>query len=343
MTISPQRRNRIRQAHQLRQQGQTLRSIAQQLGVSHPTIIADLALLETDRVQLTRQIIYDLLLAHTLDLHDRVRTLAQRDPLETLLRFTAAKPDGQPTTLAAETGPAHIARLEAVHDRALNNALREFRLALRELDRANNSIKNQPADYPPDQLAAPDQPTCDLPTLTKPDHTQPPQPPAPQPTHDLPTLTKPDQTQPPQLPAPQPAPDLPTLTKPDHAQPPQPPAPQPAPDLPTLTKPDHAQPPQLPAPQPDHDLPTLTKPDHAQPPRPDTEPAQTNGASAADQTVTLEQLQTILETEPLQIDILHGLLQHPERLPDLPPHILELVQRIIADAIAIAEAHPAPT
>ena len=102
---------------------------------------------------------------------------------------------------------------------------------------------------------------------------------------------------------------------------------------------------------PDHDLPKLTKPDHIQPPRPDTEPAQTNGAPATDQTadqltdqpITLEQLQTILETEPLRIDILHGLLQHPERLPDLPLHILEPVQRIIADAINIAQTHPAPT
>ncbi len=381
MNISPQRRNRIRRAHQLRQQGHTLRSIAQQLGVSHPTIIDDLALLETDRIPLTLTIIHDLLIAHSLDLHDRVNSLIRRDPLQPLTRFSAAKPDGEPVSLDAEAGPEQIARFEALHDRALNNALREFRLALRELDRATTFVKNQPADFPPEQLAAPDLPTPtkpdhdqppqptdpDLPTPTKPDHAQPPQPTAP----DLPTPTKPDHAQPPQLAAPdlptptkpdhaQPpqlaAPDLPTPTKPDHAQPPQPTDP----DLPTPTNTDHAQPPQLAAP----DLPTPTKPDHAQPPqptdpdlptptttyhdqppRPDTEPPQSAGAPNSDQPaaqrLTFDQLHTILEADPPQIETLRQLLQHPERFPELPPELLQPMQRIIADALA--DPDPVPT
>ena len=286
MTISPQRRNRIRRAHQLRQQGRTLRSIAQQLGVSHPTIIDDLALLETDRIPLTLTIIHDLLIAHSLDLHDRINSLIQRDPLQPLTRFTAAKPDGEPVSLDAEAGPDQIARFEALHDRALNNALREFRLALRELDRATTFVKNQPADFPPEQLAAP---------------------------------------------------DLPTPTKPDHARPPQPTAPR----LPTPTKPDHAQPPQPTAP----DLPTPTTTYHDQPPRPDTEAPQSAGApnsdQPADQRPTFDQLHTILEADPPQIETLRQLLQHPERFPQLPPELLQPMQRIIADALA--DLDPVPT
>ena len=286
MNISPQRRNRIRRAHQLRQQGHTLRSIAQQLGVSHPTIIDDLALLETDRIPLTLTIIHDLLIAHSLDLHDRVNSLIQRDPLQPLTRFTAAKPDGEPVSLDAEAGPDQIARFEALHDRALNNALREFRLALRELDRATTFVKNQPADFPPEQLAAP---------------------------------------------------DLPAPTDTDHDQPPQ----LAAPDLPTPTKPDHDQPPQLAA----HDLPTPTTTYHDQPPRPDTEPPQSAGApnsdQPADQRLTFDQLHTILEAAPPQIETLRQLLQHPERFPELPPELLQPMQRIIADALA--DLDPVPT
>ena len=362
MNISPQRRNRIRRAHQLRQQGHTLRSIAQQLGVSHPTIIDDLALLETDRIPLTLTIIHDLLIAHSLDLHDRVNSLIQRDPLQPLTRFSAAKPDGEPVSLDAEAGPDQIARFEALHDRALNNALREFRLALRELDRATTFVKNQPADFPPEQLAAPDLPTPtntdhaqppqptapDLPTPTNTDHTQPPQPTA----ADLPTPTKPDHVQPPQPTAA----DLPTPTKPDHAQPPQPTAPdlptptntdhaqppQPtAPDLPTPTKPDHVQPPQ----PTDPNLPTPTTTYHDQPPRPDTEPPQSAGAPSSDQPadrrLTFDQLHTILEADPPQIETLRQLLQHPERFPQLPPELLQPMQRIIADALA--DLDPVPT
>ena len=62
MHISPQRRRRALRAHELRQQGRSLRAIGKILGVSHATVVADLKLVETHWSDFVEQSADDLLL-----------------------------------------------------------------------------------------------------------------------------------------------------------------------------------------------------------------------------------------------------------------------------------------
>ncbi len=160
MPTSPQRRTRIRRAHQLRQQGNTLRQIAQHLNVAHSTIADDLKLLETQPNQLTAAIAHDLLLEHTLQLRDRVLKLRNQDPLHPLQRFPITDELGRKKTRASEATAGEIARFYALHERALNHAEREYRYALQQLAHADLQIdaEQDPLDYPDDQLAAQEPP-----------------------------------------------------------------------------------------------------------------------------------------------------------------------------------------
>ena len=158
MPTSPQRRARIRQAHQLRQHGHTLRSIANQLNVSHSTIAEDLKLFETQRSEITAHVNHDLQLEHTLQLRDRLHHLYAQDPLHPFQRYPLTDEQGRNKTRAAEASNSEIIRLYSLHQRAVTQAEREYRHALQHLAHADIHTTTDTLDYPDDQLAAPDQP-----------------------------------------------------------------------------------------------------------------------------------------------------------------------------------------
>ena len=155
MPTSPQRRHRIRQAHQLRQQGRTLRSIANRLNVSHSTIAEDLKLFETHRQEITAHVNHDLQLEHTLQLRDRLHHLYAQDPLHPLQRYPLSDAQGSQKTRAAEASNSEIIRLYSLHQRAITQAEREYRHALQKLAHADIQPTPDTLDYPDDQLAAP--------------------------------------------------------------------------------------------------------------------------------------------------------------------------------------------
>ena len=210
MPTSPQRRHRIRRAHQLRQHGHTLRQIAQQLNVSHSTIAEDLKRFETHRQEITTDISHDLQLEHTLQLRDRLHHLYAQDPLHPLQRYPLTDAQGRQKTRAAEATTSEIIRLYSLHQRAITQAEREYRHALQELAHADINSEADTLDYPDDQLAAaqPVQPAQPRTQPTKPDqirttpttaeHAKPAAKPAKspktQPDHPQTQPTKPEQT-----------------------------------------------------------------------------------------------------------------------------------------------------
>ena len=215
MPTSPQRRARIRQAHQLRQHGHTLRQIANQLNVSHSTIAEDLKLFETQRSEITAHVNHDLQLEHTLQLRDRLHHLYAQDPLHPFQRYPLTDAQGRQKTRVAEASNNEIIRLYSLHQRAITQAEREYRHALKELAHADISSETDTdaLDYPDDQLAAPAQPAQPRTTPTTTEHAKPTQPaakpaksPQPQPNHPRTQPTKPEQprTQPTTAEQPQP-------------------------------------------------------------------------------------------------------------------------------------------
>ena len=161
MTLSPQRRRRALQAHQLRQQGLSLRQIAQQLNLSRTAVHNDLRALETQRPQLTQAIADDKLLDHAHRLEQRLDQLLSEHPLSKLERFLALNHDGQVRPLNEILPPEQIARFVDIHERAIRTALAEYRAALRDLRASTrNRIEINPAaddaDYPNAELADPE-------------------------------------------------------------------------------------------------------------------------------------------------------------------------------------------
>ena len=207
MPTSPQRRARIRQAHQLRQHGHTLRSIAQQLNVSHSTIAEDLKRFETHRSEITAHVNHDLQLEHTLQLRDRLHHLYAQDPLHPLQRYPLTDAQGSQKTRAAEASNSEIIRLYSLHQRAVAQAEREYRHALQHLAHADIQTTTDTIDYPDDQLAAAAQPAQPRTTPTKPEHAKPTRPTAKptkpaqtqpnHPRHSRPNLNNPEQHRPP--------------------------------------------------------------------------------------------------------------------------------------------------
>ena len=287
MPTSPQRRHRIRRAHQLRQHGHTLRSIAQQLGTSHSTIAEDLKRFETHRQEITTDISHDLQLEHTLQLRDRLHHLYAQDPLHPLQRYPLTDAQGRNKTRAAEATTSEIIRLYSLHQRAITQAEREYRHALQELAHADINSEADTLDYPDDQLAAPAQPAPPA-QLTQPDQKKSAQP-RTQPN-------KPEQIRT-------------TPTTAEHAKPAAKPAKS------TQTQPAH---PQTQPTKPDQNRTTPTTAEHPQP------------------QLTYAQLGVLLETDPPDLDALNNLLQHPERLPPLPPDILDLFKQTIASVVNAA-------
>ena len=229
MPLSPQRRRRALRAHELRQHCFTIREIAAELHVSPTTIHDDLRAVETHQADFARATAQDALLQHLALLRRRIHELTT-DPLKPLEPFAAQQPDGTVKPLFQHIKEADLIRYLQQRDRALESALREYRLTARELLRAADAgqLNAEAAeaaaqavnDYPAEELAdAPppinqpiDQPTAhpaQLP-VTQPEQTpnnpeqtrtnlnnsEPPQPPRPdRTTHHIP-LIPPDQTNP---------------------------------------------------------------------------------------------------------------------------------------------------
>ncbi len=163
MTLSPQRRRRALQAHQLRQQGLSLRQIAQHLQLSRTAVHNDLRALETQRPQLIQALADDKLLDHAQRLEQRLDQLLSEHPLSKLERFLALNHDGQVRPLNEILPPEQIARFVDIHERAIRTALAEYRATLRDLRASTrNRLETTPAaddaDYPNAELADPEPP-----------------------------------------------------------------------------------------------------------------------------------------------------------------------------------------
>ena len=145
MPASPQRRRRILRAHQLRQNGRSLKYIAEKLKVSIATVHADLRMLETDWSDIAQATRNDLLLQQITRINGRIVGLINgRAPGEELC-----------VTLD------QIMRVQALHTQNFNAACRELRLLLRELPREaptgnGQIIELERADYPDYELADPE-------------------------------------------------------------------------------------------------------------------------------------------------------------------------------------------
>ena len=80
MDISPLRRSRILKAHELRQNGDSLPSIATALNISQATLLADLRLLETHWPEVADALADDLLLELLTLLQARLQRLTSAGP-----------------------------------------------------------------------------------------------------------------------------------------------------------------------------------------------------------------------------------------------------------------------
>ena len=170
MSISPRRRRRILRAHKLRQQGQSVRRIGENLNVSHATIVDDLKLLETHWSEVVDQSADDLLLEQLRLLQYRLRKVMDFDMLKTF----------------GHCSPPDFARIYQAHVAEQATLLRETRRTVAQLHERAALRRTEAGelplelDYPEDELAAPPRPAnrtqpnkpeqTDLPELTKPDH-----------------------------------------------------------------------------------------------------------------------------------------------------------------------------
>ena len=164
MQISPQRRQRALKAHQLRQQGRSLRNIAKQLGVSHSTICSDLKLLETHWSDVAQQSADDHLLEQSHLLQRRLRAVFQQDLSKDL----------------GHLSPGDFIRAYHARNDEVAILLRETRRTISEIHKRADIRQLQPGeqrhqlDYPTDELAAaakPSKPAVpNLPQPSKPNH-----------------------------------------------------------------------------------------------------------------------------------------------------------------------------
>ena len=164
MPLSPQRRRRALRAHELRQECRTIRQIAQQLHVSPTTIHDDLRAVETHQADFARATAQDALLQHLALLRRRIHDL-MADPLKLLEPFAAQHPDGSLQPLFQHISSAELIRHLQQRDRALETALREYRLSARDLLRAAQTGQLNPQaaaavnQYPAEELADAPQPS----------------------------------------------------------------------------------------------------------------------------------------------------------------------------------------
>ena len=159
MPLSPQRRRRALRAHELRQHHFTIREIAAELHVSPTTVHDDLRAIETHQAEFARATAQDALLQHLALLRHRIHELIT-NPLKPLEPFAAQNPDGTVQPLFQHIDSADLIRYLQHRDRALQSALREYRLTARDLLRAAETGQLDPetiaaavAEYPAAELA----------------------------------------------------------------------------------------------------------------------------------------------------------------------------------------------
>ena len=153
MDISPLRRSRILKAHELRQNGDSLRSIATALNISQATLLADLRLLETHWSEVADALADDLLLELLTLLQARLQRLTSAGPPLPLEHIAVVSDQGDRAP-GLEERPASrdFARLVASHDNAIAATLHEIRQTIREIERTNAhfpSGDDQLTDAPP--------------------------------------------------------------------------------------------------------------------------------------------------------------------------------------------------
>ena len=148
MHITPKRRQRILSAHHLRQQGHSLRQIAQQLGVSHATVIADLKLLETHWSEIAAPAADERLLEQLHQLTDYLAHVLNQD----LVQLFGDRLSGP-----------ELARLMAIRASEISALFRETRQTI-------NAIHRRAAARPSDDLDLPDESVEDPPELTNANH-----------------------------------------------------------------------------------------------------------------------------------------------------------------------------
>ena len=156
MSISARRRSRILKAHELRQSGDSLRSIATALNISHATLLADLRLLETDWSEVADALADDLLLELLTLLQARLQRLTSAGP-PLPLEHTAVVSDQGDSAPGVEERPSgrDVARLVASHDNAVAATLHEIRQTIREIGRTPRgplASTNARSDAGDDQL-----------------------------------------------------------------------------------------------------------------------------------------------------------------------------------------------
>ncbi len=159
MPLSPQRRRRALRAHELRQHHFTIREIADELHVSPTTVHDDLRAIETHQSEFARATAQDALLQHLALLRHRIHELLT-NPLKPLEPFAAQNPDGTVQPLFQHIDSADLISYLQHRDRALQAALREYRLTARDLLRAADTAQLDPetiaaavAEYPAAELA----------------------------------------------------------------------------------------------------------------------------------------------------------------------------------------------
>ena len=153
MDISALRRSRILKAHELRQNGDSLRNIANALNISQATLLADLSLLETHWSEVADALADDLLLELLTLLQARLQRLTSAGP-PLSLEHNAIGGDQGERALVVEERPAarDVARLFASHDNAIAATLHEIRQTIREIERTSarsDSGDDQLTDAPP--------------------------------------------------------------------------------------------------------------------------------------------------------------------------------------------------
>ena len=153
MDISPLRRSRILKAHELRQNGDSLPSIATALNISQATLLADLRLLETHWTEVADALADDLLLELLTLLRARLHRLTSAGPPLPLEQIAVISDQGErPPVVEARPSGRDVARLVASHDNAIAATLHEIRQTIREIERTSarsDSRDDQLTDAPP--------------------------------------------------------------------------------------------------------------------------------------------------------------------------------------------------
>ena len=164
MHIPPARRRRILTVHHLRQQGKSLRKIAEQLKISHATVHADLKLVETHWAEIALPAAADLLLNQLHIIQRRLARVLQQD---------------LSAVFNQRLSPDEYTRLYAVQMNELATLLREARRTVAAVQRRAEQRPEQELDIPdfpepPPEPATPtvDTPDSDLPGLTNANHSE---------------------------------------------------------------------------------------------------------------------------------------------------------------------------